>query len=147
MKLTTNRKARFNYEILDTFEAGLKLMGTEIKSLRNGGGNLEGAFAKIYGTELFLVNAYIAPFEFGNINNHEERRDRKLLMHKNEIVKLSQKLQEKGFSLVPLSIYLKQGKAKLELALAKGKKGPDKRKSIREKEEKRRVEQLMKKHR
>lgn len=147
MKLVTNRKARFNYHIIETFEAGIKLKGTEIKSLRAGGGNLEGSFARITEGKLLLVNCSIAPFEHGNIYNHEEKRDRILLMHKKEIEKLSQKIKEKGMTLVPLSIYLKKGLAKLELALATGKQAPDKRKAIREKEEKRKIERVMKKHR
>jgi len=146
-RLVTNRRARYLYEVLETFEAGMKLTGTEIKSLRLGGGNLDGSFARIVHGDLYLLSASIAPFEYGGVYNHEENRERKLLMHKKEILLLKQKMQEKGLTLIPLSIYLKRGVAKVEIALAKGKRGPDKRKAIQEKEEKRRIQSLIKKHR
>jgi len=146
-RLATNRKAYYNYEILEKFEVGIKLLGTEIKSLRAGGGNLEGSFGRIDKGELKLIGCSIAPFEYGGVYNHEERRERKLLMHKREILRLQKKLKEKGLTLVPLSIYLKGGLAKLELGLAKGKAAPDQRRAIQKKEEERRMQALMKKHR
>jgi len=147
MALVLHRKARYNYEILQTYEAGIKLLGTEIKSLRAGGGSLEGSFARIIGGKLTLVGAYIAPFQGGGPYNHEERRDRPLLMHKQELLRINQKLTEKGLTLVPTKIYLKGSFAKIELALARGKRGPDKRKTIRQREEERHLQSLLKKHR
>ena len=132
--LVSNRKARFNYEILDTFEAGISLLGTEVKSLKAGGGALLDAYIVIEESELFLINASIAPYKMGSVNNHEEKRKRKLLMHKREIEKLSRLLHEKGLTLVPLCMYLKAGKVKVKVALAKGKKTYDKRAKIKEKE-------------
>src|SRR5271154_3191896 len=104
--LVSNRKAFHHYEILDTYEAGIALLGTEIKSLRNHGGSLQDAYVDVKGTALWLLNASIAPYNFGNIHNHEERRPRKLLMHKTEIEKLRKQTAEKGLTLIPLAIYL-----------------------------------------
>ena len=115
-----NRKATFNYEILETYEAGISLLGTEIKSLRDHGGNLLDSYVTVKGNELWLLNCSIAPFRFGNIHNHEERRERKLLMHKREIAQLKEAINEKGLTLIPLSLYLKEGRVKVKLALAKG---------------------------
>jgi SsrA-binding protein len=137
--ICTNRKAYHEYHIEETFEAGLALAGTEVKALREGKGNLKESYAKISKDgELFLVNAHISPYSAGNIWNHEPRRDRKLLMNRREIQKLMGKVKERGYTLVPLSIYFnKRNKAKLELALAKGKTLYDKRESIKRKDEKR----------
>lgn len=145
-ELVKNRKARFNYEIIDTFEAGIALKGTEIKSLREGGGSLQEAYIKIIKSELWLVGASIAPYKFGNIHNHEETRDRKLLMHKREIERLRIATQEKGFAIIPLSLYLKKGRVKVKIATGKGKKTIDKRDTIKERDVKRSMDRAMKDH-
>ena len=111
--LVSNRRATFNYEILETYEAGIILQGTEIKSLRDHGGSLQDSYVKIIENEVWLVNSSIAPYRYGNIHNHEEKRERKLLMHKNEIVKLKMASQEKGLTLIPLALYLKNGRVKV----------------------------------
>jgi SsrA-binding protein len=138
--LVSNRKAFHDYEILDTYEAGVVLLGTEIKSLRNHGGSLQDAYVDVKGAALWLMNASIAPYHFGNIHNHEERRPRKLLMHKNEIEKLRKQTSEKGLTLIPLAIYLnKKGIAKVRVAVAKGKKAYDKRAALKERESRRQM--------
>jgi len=142
--LVSNRKATFNYQILETYEAGIILQGTEIKSLRDNGGNLQDAYVKVDDQELWLVGCHIAPYRFGNLNNHPERRERKLLMHKREIAKIKTALQEKGFTLIPLAFYLKNGRLKVRLGLAKGKKTFDKRESIKERDENRNISRAMK---
>lgn len=146
-ELASNRRARHNFEILETFEAGIELQGTEVKSLRDHGGNLAEAYIRVLGGELWLIGAHIAHYRFGNVHNHEERRDRKLLMHKREIQRLKAEVQEKGITLVPLALYLKNGRIKLKLARAKGKKLHDKRQSIKERDDKRSMDRLMKDHR
>lgn len=139
--ICTNRKAYHDYHIEETFEAGIALTGTEVKSLREGKANLKESYARIKDGELFLVNAHISPYSCGNIYNHEPKRTRKLLMHKREIDRLLGKVKERGFTLVPLSMYFnKRNKAKMELALAKGKTLYDKRESIKKKDEKRLTE-------
>lgn len=143
-ELASNRKATYNYEILETYEAGIALQGTEIKSLRDHGGNLQDSYVKISHRELWLINCSIAPYRFGNIHNHEDRRERKLLMHKNEISRLKGSVQEKGLTLIPLSIYLKNGRAKVRLGLAKGKKTVDKREAIKKREDTRSIDKAMK---
>lgn len=143
-ELVSNRKAGYNFEILETFEAGLILQGTEIKSLRDHGGNLLEAFIKVEGNELLLYGFSIAPYKFGNIYNHEEKRIKKLLMHKREIAELKKASQEKGFTLIPLSVYLVKGRAKIKIAIAKGKKSHDKRDAIKERDEKRNIQRLYK---
>lgn len=144
-ELVSNRKARHDYEILDTFEAGIALQGTEIKSLRNHGGSLQDAYVDIRGGSLWLLQCSIAPYSFGNIHNHEEKRDRKLLMHKHEIEKLRRLKSEKGIQIIPLSIYLnKKGIAKVRIATAKGKKSYDKRASVKEREDSRAMERALK---
>jgi SsrA-binding protein len=143
-ELCSNRKARHHYEILETFEAGIVLTGTEIKSLRDGGASLQDAYVKTMEGELWLVGASIAPYRFGNIYNHAERRERKMLMHKREIVKLRTSVEVKGLALIPLSMYLKKGRVKVLLALAKGKKSHDKRESVKERDDKRDIQRLMK---
>ncbi len=142
-QLVSNRAARHHYEVLDTYEAGICLVGTEIKSLRDNGGNLQDSYVKITSNELWLVASYIAPYKHGNRNNHEERRERKLLMHKREIARLKAQIQEKGLSLVPLSMYLKNGRVKVQMALAKGKKTFDKRETIKSRDEKRRIQRTL----
>ena len=122
--LVQNRRAFHDYEILETFEAGISLQGTEIKSLRQGGGNLAEAYVKIFKDEVWLIGAHIAPYEYGNIHNHEPDRDRKLLLHRYEIEKLQKFVKEKGYTIVALSLYLKNGKVKVKIGPAKGKKAP-----------------------
>ncbi|QVL56968.1 MAG: SsrA-binding protein SmpB [Simkaniaceae bacterium] len=143
-ELVSNRRARHDYEILETYEAGISLQGTEIKSLRNHGGSLQDAFVLITKGEAWLKNASIAPYSFGNVHNHEERRDRKLLLHKKEIYKLKRSTDQKGLTIVPLSIYLSKGKAKVRIGIARGKKQHDKRSAIKEREQKRSVERALK---
>jgi len=139
-----NRKAKYNYQIFDTLEAGIVLTGTEIKSIRNGKANLKDSYAIIKNGELFLLNMHISPYAEGNIFNHEERRTRKLLMHKKEIVKLNNKLTLEGNTLVPLKLYFKNGRAKIELGLAKGKKLYDKRETIKKRDIEREIKKNMK---
>ena len=142
--LATNRRAYHDYEIFDTYEAGIVLKGTEIKSLRDKGGNLQDAYVIITEGKPLLIGCSIAPFRFGNIHNHSERRERVLLLHKKEIKKLKSALDEKGLTLIPLSLYLKNGKAKLKIGLAKGKKSYDKRSSIKEKDSKKSISRALK---
>ncbi|MEW6351544.1 MAG: SsrA-binding protein SmpB [Thermodesulfobacteriota bacterium] len=139
-----NRKAWFNFEIDDSFEAGVVLTGPEVKSLRAGKANLGDAYAKIKSGEIFLIDAHISPYDKTRTQDQDPVRDRKLLMHKREIKKLTGKAFEKGFSIVPLRMYFKNGKVKVELALAKGKKAYDKRESIRKKDQRREMERLVK---
>ena len=139
-----NRKANFDYEILDTIEAGIALTGTEIKSIRNGNANLKDSYAIIKNNEIFLLNMHISGYEQGNIFNHDETRTRKLLLHKKEILKLSNKVILEGNTLVPLKLYFKKNKAKILLGLAKGKKTYDKRESIKERDINREVQKQLK---
>jgi SsrA-binding protein len=143
-ELASNKKAFFNYEILETFEVGIVLVGTEIKSLRNHGGSLQDAYIQIEKKELWLIGSSIAPYKFGNIHNHEERRKRKLLAHKKEISRIQASIQEKGLTCVPLSMYLKNGRVKLKIGLAKGKKLHDKRETIKEREDQRTIQKMLK---
>jgi SsrA-binding protein len=142
--LVTNRQALHDYLILETVEAGLSLVGTEVKSIRAGNVNLRDAYARAQDGEIWLWNAHIAPFEQGNRWNHEPRRPRKLLLHTREIGRLAGKAQESGYTLVPLRLYDRRGKLKVELALARGKKQYDKRASIAERESKREIERAIK---
>jgi len=142
--VTTNRKAYHDYFVEETLEAGLVLQGTEVKSLRLGLANLTDSYAIIKKDEIFLFNAQISPYPFGNIMNHEPLRTRKLLLHREEIRKLIGKITQKGFTLIPLKIYFVRGKAKVLIGLAKGKKSFDKRETIKEKESKREVERAVK---
>ena len=135
--LVSNRKAHHNYEILETLESGIVLLGTEIKSLRNHGGNLQESYVVFHRGEAYLKNSSIAPYKFGNIYNHEERRERKLLLHKREIKKLYGKSREKGLALVPLKLYFKDGRVKVEIGIGKGKKLYDRREDIKDREERR----------
>lgn len=142
--ITINKKARHDYFIEDTYEAGLSLLGTEVKSLREGRANLKDSYARVIDGEVFLVSAHISPYSHGTHKNHDPERERKLLLKKREIKKLYGKANERGYTLVPLSIYFKNGKAKLELGLGKGKAKYDKRESIKRKEEKRDMERALK---
>jgi SsrA-binding protein len=133
-----NKKAFFNYEILEKYEAGLQLTGTEIKSIRNGKASINEAYCYFKNGELFVKNMYIAEYEQGTFYNHEPRRERKLLLHKQELQKLEKKLEQKGLTIIPLRLYInKRGWAKLEIGLAKGKKLYDKRETIKERDVKR----------
>jgi SsrA-binding protein len=137
--LTTNRKARHEFFIDDTFEAGIVLRGTEVKSLRLGNANLQDSYAVISKGEVWLIGMQISPFEKGNINNHDPKRDRKLLLHRREILRLYGRIQEKGLTLVPLSIYLKKNLVKVQIGIARGKKLYDKRESIARRETERQI--------
>jgi len=141
--IATNRRARFEYEILDTYEAGIVLRGPEVKSLRAGKASLTDAYAVVRRGEMYLVNAHINPYEQAGRENSESRRERKLLLHRREIARLGGDISEKGFTVVPLSLYFKDGHAKVELALARGKKLHDKRETIRRREEDREVQRTM----
>ena len=139
-----NRKAFFNFEIEDTFEVGICLMGSEVKSLRDGKANLSDSYGKIRNGEIFLVDCHISPYSQANRENHEPLRERKLLLHKREIKKLTGKVAERGYSLIPLRMYFKNGKVKVEMGLARGKKNYDKRESIKKKDQRRELERMMK---
>ena len=142
--VATNRKARFNYEIIETYEVGIELKGTEVKSIRTGKVNLGEGYASVDNGEVFLKQVHISPYEQGNIFNVDPLRVRKLLLHKHEIRKLIGETTQKGYSLIPLSMYLKRGKVKVQLALAKGKKNYDKRESLAKKDAQRRMEREIK---
>ena len=132
--LSENRQARHNYLLMETVEAGLQLLGTEVKSVKTGKVQLKEAYADIVGNEAWLMNAHISEYSHGNRENHQPMRKRKLLLHRNEIDKLQGKVKEKGLSLVPLKLYLKNGRVKVELAVARGKKMHDKREAERARE-------------
>ena len=138
--VAVNRRARHDYAIDDTIEAGLVLTGTEIKSIRAGRANLAEAYARIERGEAWLIGAHIAPYEQGNRNNHEPTRTRKLLLHRDQIAELVGKTQAKGFTLVPLRLYIRDGLAKLEIGIARGKKAHDKRRTIAERDMRRELE-------
>jgi SsrA-binding protein len=142
--ITVNRKARHEYTILQTYEAGIVLVGTEVKALRQGKANLVDGYAKIENGEVWLVSVHISEYTQGNINNHDPVRDRKLLLKSSEIRKLIGKTKEKGLTLVPLRLYFKNGKVKVELALAKGKKVYDKRRDIAKRDFQREQERRIK---
>lgn len=142
--IAENRKARHDYHLLDRVEAGLVLSGSEVKSLRQGGAQIQRAFADIRDGELWLVGAHIAPYEQAAIENHDPDRDRKLLLHRREIDSLKGKVQERGFTLVPTRLYFKDGRAKVELALAKGKDVRDRRREISKRESDRQIERALK---
>ncbi len=139
--LASNRKARYDYFVEDTLEVGLVLTGTEVKSIRQGKLNLKDSYAMIEGGEAYILNMHISPYEQGNIYNVDPLRKRKLLLHKREITKLVGMIQQKGYSLIPLSVYLKKGMVKMELAIAVGKKTYDKRHDIAKKDAERRMKQ------
>lgn len=141
--IATNRKARHDYLIEDTVEAGLILTGSEIKSVRAGQVNLRDSYATIRDGVPWLLNAHIAPYKQASFQNHEPRRERKLLLHRREINRLTGKLQEKGLTLIPLKIYLKDSWAKVELGLARGKKSYDKRQTLRERDDRRQIDRAL----
>jgi SsrA-binding protein len=139
--VASNRRAYHDYHILETYEAGIALVGTEVKALREGKANLQDCFARIEHGEVLLHHCHIQPYSHGNIQNHDPLRVRKLLLHRNEIQRLLGKTQEQGLTLIPLKLYFnKVGRAKVELGLAKGKTGPDKRESIKRREATREIQ-------
>ncbi len=142
--VVTNRKARHEYHVIETYECGIKLQGTEVKAVRLGRVNLKDSFALIENGEVFLYNMHISPYEFANRYNHEPERKRKLLMHKQEIHRLFGKIKEQGYTLVPLKIYFKRRWLKVDLALAKGKKLYDKRQDIAKRTAQRQIEVALK---
>jgi SsrA-binding protein len=142
--VATNREAYHNYHILETHECGIALTGTEVKSIREGRCNLKDSYGQVRNGEAWLVNAHISPYSHGNRENHEPTRARKLLMHKGEIERLAGKAQEKGLTLVPTRMYLKNGRVKIELAVGKGKKLYDKRESERRREADREARAMLK---
>ena len=142
--VTINRRARHDYQVLESFEAGIELKGTEVKSLRAGQIQLKDSYADVIEGEMYLVGAHISPYEQGNIYNHPAERTRRLLMHKREIQKLNQQIMEKGLTLIPLKVYFKDGKAKVEIGLCRGKAKGDKRQAIQEREVKREMDRAAK---
>ncbi|MEW6183993.1 MAG: SsrA-binding protein SmpB [Bacillota bacterium] len=142
-----NRKARHDYFILETFEAGMALTGTEVKSMRAGRGNLKNSYARVEKGELWLYEMHISPYEQGNRFNHEPKRPRKLLMHKKEILRLYGSTREKGLGLVPLRCYFKDGRIKVEVALVRGKKEYDRREDIAARDAKREMERAVRRER
>ncbi len=142
--LATNRKARHDYFIESTIEAGIELKGTEVKSLRQGKANLKDAYAEIKNGEIFIENMHISPYEQGNIFNSDPLRRRKLLLHRAEIRKLNKEITLKGYTLIPLKLYLNRGRVKVELAVARGKKLYDKRDTMAKKDAQRKIQQAMK---
>jgi SsrA-binding protein len=140
-----NRKVTFEYELIERFVAGMQLAGTEIKSIRNGKANLSDSYCQFYGSELFVKNLHISEYEMGTHNNHEAKRDRKLLLHRKELQKMGKKVKESGFTIVPVKLFINErGLAKLEIALAKGKKVYDKRETLKQKDAKREIDRMMK---
>jgi len=142
--IAINKKVRHDYFLYDKFEAGIVLTGTEIKSLRRGKVQFKDAYISIINREAFIKEMHIALYKEGNINNHDETRERKLLLHKDEIMKLRQKITQQGYTIVPCTIYLKNGRAKIEIALAKGKALYDKRQTEKERTAKREIEKALK---
>ena len=141
-----NKKANFEYYIEDTYECGIVLTGSEIKSIRKGSCNLKDSYARIKNNEVYVINMFISLYEEANRFNHDERRERKLLLHKKEILKIKEKIEIKGYSLVPIKLYFKNGKAKVLIGVAKGKKLYDKRASLKEKTIKMEMEKIKAKY-
>ena len=144
--IVENRRARHDYNILERIETGIALTGTEVKSLRDGGGNLRESYAQLRAGEVFLVGANIAPYKQGNIANHEPVRDRRLLLHRREIEKLGSQVAERGMTLVPLSLYFSHGRVKLELGLAKGKERADRRRDMADRDARRQIDRALREH-
>jgi SsrA-binding protein len=142
--IAENRKARHDYHLVERHEAGLELTGTEVKSLREGGAQLRRAYAELRDGQIWLVGAHIAPYEQGTYANHEPDRDRRLLLHRREIDSLGGKVRERGFTLVPTRLYWKNGRAKVEIALARGKEAHDKRRDIAKRDAQREMERELK---
>lgn len=146
VEILRNKKARFEYEIVDTYEAGIVLKGTEVKSIRQKKVSIQESYAKIKNGEAYIIGMNISLYTMGNFFNHDPLRDRKLLLHKQEIKRLTGKLNEKGFTLIPLRMYFKNGRVKLELGLARGKNIHDKRRTIQDRDMKRDMQREMKKY-
>jgi SsrA-binding protein len=142
--IAENRKARHDYHLVERHEAGLELTGTEVKSLREGRAQLQRAYAELRDDQIWLVGAHIAPYEQGTYANHEPDRDRRLLLHRREIDSLGSKVRERGFTLVPTRLYWKNGRAKVEIALARGKEAQDKRRDIAKRDAQREMERALK---
>jgi SsrA-binding protein len=142
--IAANRRARHEYQLLERFEAGLVLTGTEVKSLRQGHATIERAFADVRDGQIYLVGAHIAPYEQASLGSHDPDRDRKLLLHRKEIASLVGKVKERGLTLVPTQLYFKNGRAKVELALARGKEQRDKRRDIAKRDADRQIERALK---
>ena len=140
--IATNRKANFEYEIINRYEAGFVITGTEVKSIRDGKINIQESYGRISNDEVWIINSHINEYKYGNINNHEPLRNRKLLLNKREIRKIKQQLQEKGLTLVPLKVYFKGSLVKVEIGIAKGKKLYDKRESIKKRDIERNLSRL-----
>lgn len=143
-ELSSNRRAFHDYEILETLEAGIVLQGTEVKSLKDHGGNLQDSYILVSQGKVILKNASIATYRFGNLHNHEEKQERLLLLHKREIEHLKSTSQIQGLTLIPLAFYLKKGRIKVKIAIAKGKRLHDKRAHLKEKEHQRQIDRAMK---
>lgn len=141
--IATNRRARFNYEISDTYEAGIVLLGSEVKSLRAGRADLKDSYASVRGGEMWLVGLRISPYEYARDGGHEPERERKLLLHKRQIEKIGAVLAEKGLSLLPMRLYFKDGKVKVELGLGRGKAQRDKRETLKRRQADREMERAM----
>ena len=141
--LAVNRKARYNYTVEDTLECGIELRGTEVKSMKERSFSFTDAYAKIDGGELWLIGLHVTPYKFGNLFNHEPNRTRKLLVHRQELKRLSRKVNERGLTLVPLSFYLKSGIVKLEIGICRGKRVVDKRQDIKRRDQKRDAERAI----
>ncbi len=139
-----NKKANFDFFIEETYETGIVLTGTEIKSIRKGSANLKDSYARIKNNEVYLLNMFIAPYDEGNRFNHDERRTRKLLLHKKDIIKLNDRVCKEGYSLVPVKLYFKNGRAKILIGVARGKKLYDKRQAIKERDIKRETDKVSK---
>ena len=139
-----NRKAKYNYQIFESLEAGIVLTGTEIKSIREGKANIKDSYARIKNDEIFLINMHISSYDNGNRFNHDETRERKLLLHKREILKFRDKIKLEGYTIVPLKVYLKNGRAKVLIGLAKGKKNYDKREDIKKRDIERNIRARLK---
>ena len=142
--IVDNRRARHDYHLLERFEAGLVLRGTEVKSLRGGRATLDGAYGDVRDGQVWLVGAHIAPYEQASLDAHDPDRDRKLLLHRGEIASLGSKVRERGFTLVPTKLYFKDGRAKVELALARGKEQRDRRREIAKRDADRQIERVLK---
>ncbi len=145
--IAENRRARHDYHLLERVEAGIALTGTEVKSLREGRANIQRAFAEVRGGEVYLVGAHIAEYTQGNLANHDPDRERKLLLHRGEIASLAGKVEERGLTLIPTRLYFKDGRAKVELALARGKDVRDKRRDIAKRDAERQIERALKESR
>lgn len=141
--VATNRKARHDYFLMDTFEAGMVLQGSEIKSIRAGQISLKEAYVRVDGEQAWLINAHIAPYDPASRENHDPLREKKLLLHKKEIQKLWNEVRQKNFTIIPTQVYLRDGRAKLEIALAKGKRSYDKRQSIKKRDSQREIDRAL----